>query len=207
MALLCHALISFLLVYFIYKDKVNKTSLLASGLILAAVLIWGSKYWLSNADVTYDSEVTSAAQRQNVLASIFLQEGYLNEQTTMYYTVYVLSYFPDSPIIGPGLLFQSPKGYGGVVSVEEANLTDCTLALRICETGLIGVLLFFLIYYNVLRKLCGNTKGARLVFYYMLIVTITDPGIFFLGNYLGFISLVLIEKSDGLSQRRLKTVL
>ena len=207
MALLCHALIGFLFVYSIYKDRVNKRTLIASGVIIAGVIFIASKYWLSNADVTYDSEVTSAAQRQNVLASVFLQEGYLNEQTTMYYTVFVLSYFPDNPIFGPGLLFQSPAGYGGVVSVEEANLTDCTLALRICETGLIGVLLFFLIYYNVLRKLCGNSKGARLVFYFMLIVTITDPGIFFLGNYLGFISLVLIEKKDELSQRRLKKVL
>lgn len=202
MALVSHVLISAILLYLIFGVRINKKVLILGGAFGVIVLYFVFSGYLSTADVTYDSNVTSAAERQNVLASVFLDEDYLSEHTTMYYTVFVLSFFYLNPIFGPGLLYQNATGYGGVINMESQSLTDCTLALKICESGLIGVLLFILIYYYVLHKLCDKSKGAKLVFYYMLIVSITDPGIFFIGNYLGFIALILIEKQNELFKAR-----
>lgn len=211
MALLAHLLISCVLIAKIYRlgerFKRHTVPILFLGGLAAALVYYGFSHYLASSEVTYDTQVTSAVERQNVLASLFLQEGYLSEHTTMYYSIYVLSFFPQNPILGPGLLFKSSSGYGGVVNETVGNLTDCTLALHICEGGIVGALLFILIYFFVLRDICFKSWGARIVFYYLILITITDPGIFFIGNYLGLIALVLIEKRHELPKRRLKTLL
>ncbi len=207
MALLSHLLIAVLLFYHIYGLRIKKKTLIAGVLVVAGIVAIVFTNYLSDASVTYDSQVSSAVERQNVLASIFLDSDYLSEHTTMSFTLYVLSFFPQNPVLGPGLLFTSATGYGGVVNAAGANLTDCTLALHVCEGGIIGIVLFVLVYFLLLKKICKNSTGAWLVFLYLLIVSITDPGLFFIGNYLGFAALILIEKRHVIFKTRPQQVL
>lgn len=211
MALICHTLISTILVIKVYRlnllFKRNPIPMIviSSILVYFGYMVFSS--FLGQSEVSFDNQVSSAVERQNVLTSIFLQDDYLSEHTTLYYTFFVLSFLPNNPIFGPGLLYMSPSGYGGVVNSTSSALTDCTMAIYICESGIIGVLLFILIYTQLIKKLCHNSFGAKLLLAYLLILTITDPGIFFVANYLIFISLILIGKQNELSTTGFKKVL
>ncbi len=212
-ALISHILILTVLFVYFYKDKfvTKKSKFRLVILLLVFFAIAGSFFfsYINTADVTYDINVTSASERQNVITSIFIEDNYFSEHTTFYYTIYVLSFFSMNPILGPGLLYKSTSGYGGLVNTAAGNLTDCTLALYICESGIIGIIFFIIIYRELFKKLAKGSFGPKLLFYYMIIITITDPGIFFIANYLVFIALLLIEKQERneLSKRRLQEVL
>lgn len=145
--------------------------------------------------MTYDSQVTSSAERQANLLNIFRDKDYLSENTTIYYSIFVLSYFDENPILGPGLLYSNGEaGYGNLVNTRSGNLTDATLAIFICETGLVGLLLFFTIYFLLLFKINEKRKGGFILFFYLILITITDPGLFFLANTCMFFALIYLDK-------------
>lgn len=134
----------------------------------------------NNIGTTYTQNATSSLERQNVLASIINDENFASEQTTLKLSYDVLEYFSKSPITGPGLLFKG-NGYAGYISMEAGNVTDATLAIYVCETGILGVIFFIYLYMMILRR---GTRCTNLIFLYLLIVTIADPGLFFAGNVL-----------------------
>lgn len=194
------ALIAFVLVFcLLYMISIRKTPnfrLKIFLLIALSVFVYCADIKsVMSGGMTYDSQVESSSERQSNILNIFRDNDYLSEHTTIYYSVYVLSFFSDNPIMGPGLLYTNGlAGYGGLVNTSAGNITDATLALYICETGIIGILLFFMLYYVILHRINLNNLGAYLLFVYLLLITITDPGLFFLPNVLILFLLIYYDK-------------
>lgn len=151
--------------------------------------------------VTYTKNATDSSERQAVLLSMFNDPDFAENQTTLGLSFVVLSTFPENPIIGSGKLLQG-KGYGDFISKDEGNITDATLAIFLCESGVIGVIFLSFIYFIILNKLGSKGGLPSLIFWYLLLITIVDPGLFFFGNVLlVFIALKiyrnnLLEKYD-----------
>lgn len=143
--------------------------------------------------ITYTDNATDSSERQAVLLSILNDADFAEDQTTLGLSFVVLSSFSENPLLGPGKLFQG-NGYGDYINMNEGNVTDATLAIFLCETGVVGFLLLLFIYYVILNKIGLSHPFPKLVFIYLFIVTIADPGIFFLGNILLlFISITLVN--------------
>lgn len=193
------ALIAFVLVFsLLYVISIKKKphfKLKVFFLVVSSVVVCSSDLKsVMSGELSYDSQVESSSERQSNLLNIFRDNEYLAEHTTIYYSIYVLSYFSENPIMGPGLLYSNGKeGYGGVVKTSEGNLTDASLAIYICETGIIGILLFCVLYYVILHRINMDNIGAYLLFIFLLLITITDPGLFFLPNVLIFFLLIYYD--------------
>lgn len=143
--------------------------------------------------ITYTKNATDSSERQAVLLSMLNDADFAENQTTLGLSFVVLSSFPENPLLGPGKLFQG-NGYGDFINMNESNVTDATLAIFLCETGVVGFLLLLFIYYIILNKIGLSHPFPKLVFIYLFIVTIVDPGIFFMGNILLlFISIILVN--------------
>lgn len=143
--------------------------------------------------ITYTKNATDSSERQAVLLSMLNDADFAENQTTLGLSFVVLSSFPENPLFGPGKLFQG-NGYGDFINMNESNVTDATLAIFLCETGVVGFLLLLFIYYIILNKIGLSHPFPKLVFIYLFIVTIVDPGIFFMGNILLlFISIILVN--------------
>lgn len=133
--------------------------------------------------VTYTKNAEDSSQRQAVLLSMLNDNDFAEKQTTLGLSVEVLSTLPNNPLWGSGMLFQG-DGYGGYISRKFGNETDATLAIFLCETGIIGIVLWGIIYYILLAKINAGNTLPKLIFIYLLIVTLIDPGLFFIANVL-----------------------
>lgn len=194
------ALLAFVLAFgCLYFFRPTKLPYLKTKLALFAFLLMlcfnSNVKSILSGEMTYDSQVTSSADRQANLLNIFRDKDYLSENTTIYYSIFVLSYFEENPVLGPGLLYSNcESGYGNLVNTKSGNLTDATLAIYCCETGIIGIALFLALYYVLLFKINENRKGALILFLYLFLITITDPGLFFLPNTCLFYTLIYFDK-------------
>ena len=178
------------------------------GKILATIVICMSSYMIYSVvqslaeerGITYTKNAEDSSDRQAVLLSILNDPEFAENQTTLGFTIIVLSTFPDDPIFGPGNMFKG-KGYD-FIQRESGDETDATLAILLCEIGLVGILLLAIIYYLIISKIGHNVQISRLIFFYLLIVTIADPGLIYFGNMLVlFISMILftVEKKEMVS--------
>lgn len=171
----------YVLLGFIFKTKRGRVF----AMLFFSLCVYSVYYLVNNiaeqTGVTYTKNATDSSERQAVLLSMLNDSDFAEDQTTLGLSFVVLSTLPENPIVGSGKLFQG-KGYGGFISKDEGNVTDATLAIYLCETGLIGIFLLFFIYYIVLNKIGGYNNLSCLIFIYLLLVTIVDPGLFFIGN-------------------------
>lgn len=201
------AVIPFILfaVFILLKKKYTKRSSILLIMTCYGVILYTGyvivQQIAQETGVTYTKKAEDSSQRQAVLLSMLNDDDFAENQTTLGLSFVVLSTFPENPIIGPGKLHQG-KGYGDYISREAGNETDATLAVFLCEVGLIGLFVWFWIYYVILMKIGKGCLLPKLIFFYLLIVTIADPGLFFIGNtFLLFISIKLnsIEKDKVLA--------
>lgn len=171
--------------------------------ILAMLLFGLSMYSLysfvnnmaANTGVTYTQNATDSSERQTVLLSMLNDSDFAENQTTLGLSFIVLSTLPENPLLGPGYLFQG-NGYGNFINMEEGNVTDATLAIFICETGLLGLILLLIVYYVILCKMSIPNLLTLLIFIYLFIISIVDSGVFFMGNMLVlFIAKKVTDKS------------
>ena len=177
-------------VYFILGKKYKKRSIRILIMALYGVILYSCYLVAQNMaqeiGVTYTRNAENSSQRQAVLLSMLNDDDYVEDQTTLGLSFVVLSTFPENPIIGPGKLLQG-KGYGDYISREAGNETDATLAIFLCEVGLIGLFVWFFIYYVILVKIAKGYMLPKLIFFYLLIVTVADPGLFFYWEYLSYV--------------------
>ena len=178
------------------------------GKILATIIICLSSYTIygmaqslaEDRGITYTKNAEDSSDRQAVLLSILNDPEFAENQTTLGFTIIVLSTFPDNPIWGPGNMFKG-NGYD-FIKRESGDETDATLAILLCEVGLVGMLLLAIIYYFIISKIGHNEQITRMIFFYLLIVTIADPGLIYFGNMLVlFISMKIsfVEKKKVLA--------
>ena len=133
--------------------------------------------------VTYSRNATDSSERQAVMLSMLNDAEFAEEQTTLGLSYVVLYTFSDNPILGPGKLLQG-NGYGDFINKEAGNLTDATLAIYLCETGVIGFAVLLFVFYIILNKIGSPHPLPKLIFLYLFIITVSDPGVFFMGNML-----------------------
>lgn len=150
--------------------------------------------------ITYTKNATDSSERQAVLLSMLNDADFAENQTTLGLSFVVLSSFPENPLLGSGKLFQG-NGYGDFINMNEGNVTDATLAIFLCETGLLGIMLLSFVYYIILTKIGLSHPFPKLVFIYLLIITIADPGVFFMGNMLLlYISIIFANENFGVEE-------
>lgn len=155
--------------------------LIVIGIIIISFPEYLNKILSLGDTVSYDWKVTSNSERQGGLLGVLKGWDYIQYSTLAYSVLLIVNYFVYSPIFGAGLYFKA-GGYGGVVSSLTANQTDVTAALFLTEFGIIGVLLLFLIYKSIIYKykeqIGNNYFSLLLLFFIILIQTLTDSGIF-----------------------------
>ncbi len=205
-ALIGYAICMSFILFTIYKNNKKGRRILlmffALGILYFVINMWGG---IMSGDMVYDSQTTGALERQGTLANILRDENYIAEHTTFYFTIYVLSFLPMNYLLGPGLLYTSSQGYGGVVNLLTNNQTDAAFAIYICEMGLIGVFLFLLLYFIILRKV-NKSSVAYVFFVYLLLIYVTDLGPSFLPNAI-FLYLIIYLESYEDNNCRFKKVL
>ena len=178
--------------YFRKYIKGFKKYIVYISLIISACLLFSAIQSYSNQiGVTYTKDAENSIERQNILFSIFQDADYLTTHTTFALTYDVLSHFFESPLIGPGLYYVG-SGYAGYINFLEVNRSDATLAIYICEFGVIG-LLFLLFFYSVFIKTYGSDNRYLLyALITLLIVSVTDNGIFYSCNNVLLLLFVLV---------------
>lgn len=185
--------------YFIYvyfKKRKNKASVvvyLVLAIIVAIPIVKTITSFVSNSSVTYTRDATSVAERQAVMASILVDNTYLLEHTTLGLSYNIVMALPDNPILGPGRYFTS-KGYEGYSYKEGSSITDATLALFIGEFGIIGLFIIGYMLKILLCKINNRNRGALVIAAYLLIISLTDNGIFGAINLFSLISMIMLEK-------------
>lgn len=183
----------YVLLGFIFKTKKSRMFAMLFFCICMCSVYFFVNNMAEQTGVTYTKDATDSSERQAVLLSMINDSDFAEDQTTLGLSFVVLSTLSENPIIGSGKLFQG-NGYGGFISKDEGNITDATLAIYLCETGLIGIILLSFIYYVLLKKIGGDNNLSRLIFIYLLLVTIVDSGLFFIGNIiLLFISIKMFQ--------------
>lgn len=180
--------------YYLTKDHRLNKKRLSFTILVAIVGLSGILAYFSSFGITYTSDATSGIERNLVLISIFLDNSFLIKHTTFGLSYDVLKYFPDNYIVGPGLLFQG-NGYDGYINLDASNVTDATLAIYICETGIIGGIIFILFIRNRLKDYWKSEKGILYLIIALLILTITDTGIFSLYNLLVVYTMIIINNN------------
>ena len=186
-ALLADIIALVVLFYIFNKDKpFFKTRFLVGVAIIGVFAFF--LYQTANQDVMIvDRNAENSIERQlNGVRQISDRDNI--EVSTIGLSLILWNYFIDSPIIGPGLFFASPAGYGWIIAEDTANSTDATILFYMCETGLIGVLFFFLIYGLALKKF-NRYKGAYIAFIYIMLISITDAG------FMGFAYIIYLYLS------------
>ena len=180
--------IALVVLFYIYNK--NKPFFKVRFLLLAAILgvIAFFLYQTANQDVMIvDRYAENPIERQlNGVRQMSDRDNL--EVSTVGLSLILWNYFIESPIVGPGLFFASPAGYGWIISEDTANSTDATILFYMCETGLIGVL-FFLWIYGLALKRYNKYKGAYITFIFIMLISITDAG------FMGFAYIIYLYLS------------
>ncbi len=117
--------------------------------------------------------------RQLMILDYFSGEKSLTESSTFFFSAVLLNDFfsdPSKMMTGPGKLYTTTSGYGGVVTSKEW-MWDCFLALLLCEMGIIGYAFLTLFLYLIIKD-THNIFISLGVLLYLLLVSVTDYGLF-----------------------------
>lgn len=108
----------------------------------------------------------------------------MTEGNTMSLSAYLLLEKMESPIIGNGRAYRKDSFYGtreDDVWDEGAYRVDATMAFMFVEYGIIGLLLFFFLFFSIFKGCYFYSEEHNKIFYwgvslYFLLYSITDPG-------------------------------
>lgn len=152
----------------------------ALAVLSVLLVIVGARVVQGTGEEINRSEVENNEQRQfQAINAIGDSENvYLEEQSTFALSILLWNEYisSDNYLFGPGKLFENQFGYLGLVC-EGGAMYDSFLALFLCETGLIGVVLLVLILITIIRS-CQRPSYALAILAYLFIVSFTDFGLF-----------------------------
>lgn len=93
-------------------------------------------------------------------------------------------YFLQAPFFGNNLTYKGDDAYGNFTNhYLDLFVADARIALILVESGIIGLILFILCFKSVFSLMKTNTKSQyqwpfTMLFYYFLLLTITEPGFY-----------------------------
>ena len=198
--LIAYAVAVFLLV--LLKFKNNRFAIVLGCAIL--FYMYSTNVFLLKENVSGNSD-GSNYDRFYKLVEISQGRVDMSSETTLYLSFLLYDEFVSNPIIGPGKLFSSSNGYGGIITRTETMADSCNM-LYICETGIIGVI--FLVSFLVLIIKESRERLYPIVFViYLLIVAVTDYGLFqgISSIYFIFVSYFTSPASESIQFHRLGT--
>lgn len=177
------ALLSFIIGIGIIIYNYNKKIFL--GVLAFSLLIYIYSGFFYNiiftGEIVYDWNASSNSQRQSGILNIFQGWDYVQYSTLAYSFILISEYFVLNPFFGSGLYFKA-NGYDGIISYTTANQTDVTFALYITEFGIIGLIFLYLLYFSIFKKykdkIGKDFNIIKIIFFVILVQTITDSGIF-----------------------------
>ncbi|MBP1644455.1 MAG: hypothetical protein H6Q16_30 [Bacteroidetes bacterium] len=189
---------TYLLLYFIFLPLIFYMSspykLLVVTLSLPIIAIIFSYIFSVNTVGYTTKDADNAVERQIYGASNFLSGN--DEGSTLNLSTYLLEYFYNKPFFGSGLYFTN-LGYGGKIASDTGNSTDVTFVLYLTEFGIFGFFLIMLFFIKLFDISLRNKKGL-ILYLYLLISTITDPGIFSNTNQVFLILMIYCFSKDQL---------
>ena len=158
------------------KEKLNP---LTATLVLVMILIPFAIVIRFNNKGHGTNDADTAIQRQVYGLSTFAKGESADERSTMFLSLYVFAdYFIEKPILGQWRLY-SNESYD-LVSPENQNVMDASLAVYLSDIGVIGMLLYIL--FQIQTLMWGGEGEKRkctlLLYSYVLLTTYTDIGIF-----------------------------
>lgn len=165
---------SSIIVYLKAKNKFFFTIILGLGVVFLI-----SAFIVSDYETMASAEKEAGIERQIYGISKIASGD--DEGSTLSLSTYLLTeYYNPLDLFGKGQLYK--KGYG-LVSLENNNEMDATLALYLVEFGLITLFLivYYLYYQSTIAPRAYRKKKstfAKLLFFCCFLSTVTDPGIF-----------------------------
>lgn len=171
--------------FFIYKrDHVWKL------LILFVVFFVGWRFLMSSEVISNkEADKGSGIERNIAGLSSFMQNDLDDDDSTVSLSFYLLAFYFNNPVFGNGYAYMGEDAYVVNSSINQsAFLADARIAYMIVEYGIVGVLVFILIYVGIYKSIinCGTVRDKRLyriAYAYFFICTLTEGGFFDLGLF------------------------
>ena len=200
------AVITFGLTVFLYGKQYKLL------LIVLLILGYGGLSWLASyqgGDITENDGINRVV---NGLTSFTQSKKDKDDDnsTVRLSEKLIEDYFWKAPVFGNGRACLGQGAYPITDNVSDVSdfKADARLAFMLVEFGVIGLLLYFLVYSNIfkffLRKtLCVDKKKTIIIFSFFAIMSITAGGLWdqniFPYTYLYFFALMQMEKEESLT--------
>ncbi len=194
------ALLSYIigiLIIIFYNNRKYGIYIISS--IFIIIIIFYSTFTIYGWEIVTKRELTNPLQRMlGIFALLINPFSYQNVNlTTFGLSILLIPYIFQNPIIGVGKYFQG--GYPHIF-IGSGNTTDATFFFQLAEYGIIGVFLFYYVFYYLIKE--AKNKNSNLfcislsIFIVLLLQTITDMGFYLrTSNYTFFIVLSAILKN------------
>lgn len=121
--------------------------------------------------------------------SSFMQNDLDDDDSTVSLSFYLLAFYFNNPVFGNGYAYMGDDAYVVNSTINQSAFSaDARIAYMIVEYGIVGVLVFILIYVGIYKSLInsGLIKDKRLyriAYAYFFICTLTEGGFFDLGLF------------------------
>lgn len=182
-------LFGFSIIVFFLLDNIKRFHI-GNLILLFTVLFVGWKY-LIQSEVTSNSEANegTGVERNMSGLSNFLQNDLEDDDSTVSLSFYLLTSYFNNPIVGNGYSYLGDDAYYLNSAINQsAFIADARLAYMIVEYGLVGVLVYLLLYRGIYKSLLISClKEDELIvkvgYIYFFICTLTEGGFFDVGIF------------------------
>lgn len=174
-------------VLFSYLFIHNKKNAIKIGAIL--IVLWGGVSFLGKTDAisqTESANVSGLERNISGLAHFYQSMNDIDgDDSTVGISTMLLMYYFNNPIIGNGEAYKGDKAYNIDWMDKNVLLADARFAYMLVEYGIIGVLLYFVLFYSIfkiIKRMLYQDNRIKLEFVvvvgYYFIFTITESGLF-----------------------------
>ena len=159
-------------------------------LILFVVFFVGWRFLMSSEVVSNKEADKGTGMERNIAGlSSFMQNDLDDDDSTVSLSFYLLAFYFNNPVFGNGYAYMGEDAYVVNSSINQsAFLADARIAYMIVEYGIVGVLVFFIIYLGVYKSLINSStirdkRLYKIAYAYFFICTLTEGGFFDIGIF------------------------